>query len=105
MSPDGAFVAVTVMNGSNRAKTHQAFNDHGLVKIYRIDSAKLVFVTQAKVGRWGQGAAWSRDGKTILFQAMIEKELQVLSFDGKELKMTGAIKVNGGPAGIRTAEK
>jgi hypothetical protein len=36
---------------------------------------------------------------------MVEKELQILSFDGKELKMTGAIKVNGGPAGIRTAER
>jgi DNA-binding beta-propeller fold protein YncE len=105
MSPDGAYVAVTVMNGSQRAKTHQAFNDHGLVKIFRVEGPKLTFVTQAKVGRWGQGAVWSRDSKTILTQAMIEKELQILSFDGKELKMTGAIKVNGGPAGIRTAEK
>jgi DNA-binding beta-propeller fold protein YncE len=105
MSPDGAYVAVTVMNGSQRPKAHQAFNDHGLVKIFRVDGTKLSFVTQAKVGRWGQGAAWSRDGKTIVTQAMIEKELQVLSFDGKELKMAGAIKVNGGPAGIRTVEK
>ena len=93
------------MNGSQRAKSHQAFNDHGLIKIYRIDGAKLTLVTQAKVGRWGQGVAWSRDGKTIVFQAMIEKELQILSFDGKELKAAGAIKVPGGPAGIRTAEK
>lgn len=105
MSPDGAFVAVTVMNGSQRPKAHQAFNDHGLIKIYRVEGTKLTPVTQAKVGRWGQGVAWSRDGKTILFQAMIEKELQILSFDGKELKPAGAIKVNGGPAGIRTAEK
>jgi DNA-binding beta-propeller fold protein YncE len=105
MSPDGAFVAVTVMNGSQRPKAHQAFNDHGLIKVYRVEGTKLTPVTQAKVGRWGQGIAWSRDGKTMLFQAMIEKELQILSFDGKELKMTGAIKVNGGPAGIRTAEK
>jgi sugar lactone lactonase YvrE len=105
MSPDGAFVAVTVMNGSQRPKTHQAFNDHGLIKVFRVDGTKLVFVTQAKVGRWGQGVAWSRDGKTILFQAMIERELQILSFDGKELKAAGAIKVNGGPAGIRTAER
>jgi DNA-binding beta-propeller fold protein YncE len=105
MSPDGAYVAVTVMNGSQRPKAHQAFNDHGLVKVYRVDGTRLGFVTEAKVGRWGQGAVWSRDGKTIVTQVMIEKELQVLSFDGKELKMAGAIKVNGGPAGIRTVEK
>ena len=36
---------------------------------------------------------------------MVEKEIQVLSFDGKELKMSGAIKVSGGPSGIRTAER
>jgi hypothetical protein len=29
----------------------------------------------------------------------------VLSFDGKELKHTSAIKVNGGPAGIRAATR
>ncbi len=105
MSPDGAFVAVTVMNGSQRPKSHQAYNDHGLIKVFRVDGTKLTFLTQAKVGRWGQGVAFSRDGKTVLFQAMIERELQILSFDGKELKPAGAIKVNGGPAGIRTAEK
>jgi DNA-binding beta-propeller fold protein YncE len=105
MSPDGSHVAVTVMNGSQRAKNHPAFNDHGLLKIYRVDGTKLTYVTEAKVGRWGQGAVWSRDGRTLLAQFMIEKELQVLSFDGKELKRTGAIKVSGGPAGIRTAER
>jgi DNA-binding beta-propeller fold protein YncE len=105
MSPDGSHVAVTIQNGSPRPKTHQAFNDHGVIKVFRVEGAKLTLVAEAKVGRWGQGAVWSKDGKTIVTQAMIEKELQVLSFDGKSLKMTGAIKVNGGPAGIRTVER
>jgi DNA-binding beta-propeller fold protein YncE len=105
MSPNGEFVAITVMNGSQRPKDHQAYNDHGLVKMYRIDGTKLSYVTQAKVGGWGQGVAWSNDGKTMLFQAMLTKELQVLSFDGKALQVTGAIKMPGGPAGIRTVER
>lgn len=105
MSLDGGYVAVTVMNGSQRPKNHQAYNDHGLVKIYRVAGTKLTYVTEARVGGWGQGVVWSRDGKTLLFQTMMGKELQVLSFDGKELKVTGAIKVSGGPAGIRTVEK
>jgi DNA-binding beta-propeller fold protein YncE len=105
MSPDGSHVAVTIQNGSPRPKTHQAFNDHGLIKVFRVDGTKLTPVAEAKVGRWGQGAVWSKDGKTIVTQVMVEKELQVLSFDGKSLKMTGAIKVNGGPAGIRTVER
>ena len=105
MSLDGAYVAVTVMNGSQRPKGHQAYNDHGLVKIYRMNGPKLAYVTEAKVGGWGQGIAWSKDGKTLLFQSMLTKELQVLSFDGKDLKVTSAIKVNGGPAGLRTVER
>jgi DNA-binding beta-propeller fold protein YncE len=104
MSRDGNYVAVTIMNGSQRSPKHQAYNDFGLVKIFRINGTRLTKVAEAKVGHWGQGAVWSRDGKTLLVQCMIEKELQVLSFDGKSLTKTGAIKVEGGPAGIRTAQ-
>jgi DNA-binding beta-propeller fold protein YncE len=105
MSPDGSHVAVTVMNGSQRAKNHPAFNDHGLVKVFKVEGTKLTPAAEAKSGRWCQGAVWSKDGKTLVVQCMIEKELQVFGFDGKELKRTGAIQVSGGPAGIRTAER
>jgi hypothetical protein len=105
MSPDGAYAAVTVMNGSQRAKAHFAYNDHGLIKVYRVEGTKLTYVTETKVGGWGQGVAWSNNGKTLLFQAMLTKELQILSFDGSALKVTGSIGVPGGPAGIRTVEK
>ena len=104
ISPDGSHVAVTIQNGSQRPKSPQAFNDFGLVKVFRINGTKLTLVVEAKVGHWGQGVVWSRDGKTLLAQSMIEKELEILSFDGKDLKKTGAIKVNGGPEGIRTAQ-
>lgn len=104
ISPDGSHVAVTIQNGSQRPKSHQAFNDFGLVKVFRINGTTLTLVAEAKVGHWGQGVVWSRDGKTLLAQSMIEKELEILSFDGKDLKKTGAIKVSGGPAGLRTAQ-
>jgi DNA-binding beta-propeller fold protein YncE len=105
MSPDGSHVAVTIQNGSQRPKSHQAYNDHGLLTIFRIDGAKLTLVATAKVGGWGQGVVWSKDGKTLLAQSMLDKALDVLSFDGKQLQKTGTIKVNGGPAGIRTVER
>ena len=104
-SPDGSHVAVTIQNGSNRPKSHPSYNDHGLVMIYRVDGAKLTLAAQAKVGGWGQGVVWSKDGKTLLNQSMLAKALDVLSFDGKTLTVTGQIKVPGGPAGIRTVEK
>jgi YVTN family beta-propeller protein len=105
MSPDGSYVAVTIQNGSQRPKTHQAYNDHGLVMVYRINGTKLTLAAQAKVGGWTQGVVWSKDGKTLLSQGMLVNAIDVLSFDGKDLKVTGSIKVDGGPAGIRTAEK
>ena len=53
----------------------------------------------------GIGARAQRgNAKTVLVQCMVEKEIYAFSFDGKTLQKTTAIKVNGGPAGIRTAE-
>ena len=104
LSPDGAYAAVSVMNGSNKPKNSPFFNDHGLVKVLSVKGKELAPLTEAKVGHWCQGLAWSKDGKTLLFQCMVEKEIMAFSFDGKELKPAGSIKVNAGPAGIRTAE-
>ena len=104
LSPDGAYAAVSVMNGSNKPKNSPFFNDHGLVRVLSVKGKELAPLTEAKVGHWCQGLAWSKDGKTLLVQCMVEKEIMAFSFDGKELKPAGSIKVNAGPAGIRTAE-
>jgi DNA-binding beta-propeller fold protein YncE len=104
LSPDGAYAAVSVMNGSNKAKNSPFFNDYGLVKVLAVKGKELVPVTEAKVGHWCQGLAWSRNGRTLLVQCMVEKEIMAFSFDGKELKSAGSIKVGAGPAAIRTAE-
>jgi len=104
LSPDGAFVAVSVMNGSNKPKNNPFFNDYGLVKVLSVKGNELVPLTEAKVGHWCQGLAWSKGNRTLLVQCMVQKEIMAFSFDGKELKPAGSIKVNAGPAGIRTAE-
>ena len=104
-SPDGSHVAVTIQNGSQRPKTHQAYNEGGLLMVYRVDGTKLTLAAQAKVGGWTQGVVWSKDGKTLLSQGMLTKAIDILSFDGKQLRVTGSIKVDGGPAGIRSAER
>jgi hypothetical protein len=36
---------------------------------------------------------------------MVENALSIISFDGKSLKVTGEIKVNGGPEGLHTANR
>ena len=104
-SSDGNHVAVTAQHGSGRAPDHPFYNDAGIVVVFRVNGTNLAKVAGAKIGKWNQGVVWSRDGKTLLAQNMVEKSLSVLSFDGQNLKVTGEIKVGGGPAGLRTAAR
>jgi DNA-binding beta-propeller fold protein YncE len=105
MSPDGRYVAVNVNDGSNASAKSPRYSKTGLVQVWRIDEpGKLVKVTEARTGAWGQGIAWSKDGKTLLVQCAVEQRLDVFGFDGKRLKAKGAIALPAGPAAIRTAE-
>lgn len=105
MSPDGRFVAVNVNDGSNASTKSSRYSRQGLIQVWRIDEpGKLVKVTEARTGAWGQGIAWSRDGKTLLVQCMVEQRLDVFGFDGKRLKSKSSIAMPAGPAAIRTAE-
>lgn len=103
MAPDGSHVAVILHNGSPRKKDHPAYNDHGLMKIFKVNGTKLTLAATAKIGTWAQGSVWSKDSKRIVVQATHEKVLQVFSFDGKAAKLTGTIKTNGGGVGMRTS--
>jgi DNA-binding beta-propeller fold protein YncE len=104
ISKDGNYVALTAQDGSARPPDHPFYNANSLVAVFEINGTNLTKVAEAKIGKWSQGVAWSRDGKTLLAQSMFDKSLSVLSFDGKQLKITGEIKVSGGPEGLRTAE-
>jgi hypothetical protein len=104
ISPDSQYVAVTVMNGSNKPKSSPFFNDKGLLRVYRIGGAEVSKVAETAIGHWCQGAAWSKDSKTLLVQCMVEKEITAFRFNGNSLERIASIKMNGGPSGIRTAE-
>ena len=105
-SPDGKLLAVQVHNGSNKAKDSPFFNDAGKLLLYRFDGARLIGLAAAWVGHWGQGIAFSPDNKMILVGNMVERDVQVLRWDDVSLKDLGErIKVNGGSAALRTADK
>ena len=106
IAPDSSVVAVVVHNGSNRPKESPFYNDAGQLLIVRVSGKTLTRVAEAPIGHWSQGVTWSPDGKTILVGNMVEKDYWVFSWDGTTLKDTGGrVKMNGGPAAIRTAEK
>jgi DNA-binding beta-propeller fold protein YncE len=101
ISPDGRFVAVTVMNGSNAVKTSPLYREYGLLKILRLDGSSLRPLTEARIGQWCQGVAWHPDGRSLLVQCMIERAIRTLRFDGARLTPGPSIALNGGPAGLR----
>ena len=106
IAPDSSVVAVVVHNGSNRPKESPFHSDAGKLVIVRVTGKTLTRLAQAPIGHWSQGVAWAPDSKTLLVGNMVEKDYWVFSWDGSTLKDTGQrIKVNGGPAAIRTADR
>ena len=103
-SPDGKFLAVGIMNGSQFPPKSPFYNDGGKLMVYAVNGAEITKLDEATIGHWSQGAAWSADGKTILSESMVEKDVMVFAFDGKKLTDTGhRVALKGGGAAIRTA--
>jgi DNA-binding beta-propeller fold protein YncE len=101
MSPDGKWVAVTVMNGSNKPIASPFYNALGLLKLFRVVGKKLVYSSQVETGVWTQGVVFSRDSKTLLVQNKEQRELQVLAIRGDRVVDTRQrIAMKNGGAGI-----
>lgn len=105
-SPDNRHVAVVLQNGSN-LPANSPFHGQGMVKMLRIEDGRLSVVSQAQVGTWPQGAAFSQDGRTLLVGNMVERDVQVFRVgdDGKLTDTGTRIKVSGGSAALRTADR
>ena len=105
LSPDGKTVAVVIQDGSNKARESPFYHPNGQLLLLRLDGFRLTKFAQAPVGRWSQGVAFSKDGRTILVQNMLEKDIQVFRVDGVTLRDTGQrIPLGGGGAALRTAK-
>ena len=104
LSPDGNYLAVPVMNGSNLPADAPWFHDNGWLKIYRMDGAELTLVDEIETGRWCQGVVWSDDSSRLAVQCAADLALELFEFDGETLRVAGVIEVAGAPTGIRTAQ-
>ena len=101
MSPDGNWVAVTVMNGSNKPIASPFYNAFGVRRLYRVGGKKLVYISEVSTGVWTQGIAFTPDSKTMLIQNKEEKQLQVLAIqNGKVVDTKQRITMKNGGAGI-----
>jgi sugar lactone lactonase YvrE len=104
MSPDGKWIAAVLHAGSTRPKDAPQYKPNGMVVLFAVDGMKITKASEAPIGVWSQGAVFSRDGKTLVVQNMVQHNLMVFRNDNGKLTDTGqTIDVVGGAAAIRAS--
>jgi DNA-binding beta-propeller fold protein YncE len=105
-SPDGSYVAVVVMNGSDKPKESPFYGPAGKLVLYMVAGKTLQKFGELPLGQWPQGVAFAPDGLTVLVQNRVQKDIQVFRIDGMRLVDTGQrIALQGGGAALATADK
>jgi DNA-binding beta-propeller fold protein YncE len=106
-SPDGKYAAVVVGNGSATVRNAPNYNAvFGKLVIFRRDGGKLTHVTDGQIGHACQGVVWSEDGKRLLVQCSVERDIRTLDFDGKTLteRPEAVIKMESRPGVMVTSK-
>jgi len=104
ISPNGKYAAVVVHNGSTAVPTSPLYSAFGKLVLLGISGGRLVKLSEDRIGRWSQGAAFSADSNVVLVQNMVEKDVMVFRIELDQLRDTGhRVKLSGGGAALGTA--
>lgn len=105
-SPDGSYVAVVVINGSDKPKDSPFHDPQGRLVLYMVVGKTLQKFGQLPIGPWPSGVAFAPDGLTVLVQGKTQQDIQVLRIDGMRLVDTGQrIPLKSGGVALRAADK
>ena len=102
-SPDGRFLALDTQEGTTKPVGNPFRRESGRLQMFEVKDHQLRFITEAPLGHWSHGIVFSRDGRTVLVQNMIEKTIQVFGWDGAVLIAKPDIRLDVGPSAINTA--
>ena len=102
-SPDGQTLAVGTQEGTTKPADSPFRGDRGRLAMYALADKQLRLVAEAPIGHWSQGIAFSREGRTVLVQNMVERTIQVFRWDGAKLWPGTSLDIGAGPAAIATA--
>jgi DNA-binding beta-propeller fold protein YncE len=102
-SPDGKFLAAANVEGSTKPSNSPMYHEHGTLVVFAVEGKTLRKLAEAPIGRWSQGVAFSKDGRTILVGSMVDHALDVFRWENGKLTEGAKLDVGSGPAAIRTA--
>ena len=102
-SPDGKFLAVGSQNGTTKPASSTFLGTQGRLTLFAIEGQAPRLVAEAPIGKWSQGIAFSRDGRTILVENMVERSLSVFRWENGVLAKGDPLPMPAGPAAIGTA--
>jgi len=105
MAPNGRHIAVNVNAGSNATPVSPQYSATGRLQIWRIERDRLRKVAEAPIGGWGQGVAWSRDGRRVYAQVVVERRIESFAFDGRRLTRGPSLPAPAGPAAIAVSPR
>ncbi|MEO7054209.1 MAG: YncE family protein, partial [Rhizomicrobium sp.] len=107
LSPDGKYVALVIGNGSATVKTAANYNIvFGKLSLFKVGAGTLTHIADAQLGHACQGAVFSDDGKRLLVQCSVERDIRVFDFDGKALteRPEAALKMVSRPGAMVTSK-
>jgi DNA-binding beta-propeller fold protein YncE len=103
ISPDGNWIAVSSMAGSNLLANDPGRNKVGKIALYSIQDNVATKVNELPGGEAAQGVVFSQDSKTVLVQFDVERAIAVYAIrDGKLVDTGERIKLAAGPVSIRS---
>jgi DNA-binding beta-propeller fold protein YncE len=86
LSPDGKYVALVIGNGSATVRNAASYNSvFGKLSLFSVGKGTMTHIADAQLGHACQGAVFSDDGRRILVQCSVERDIRVFDFDGKAL--------------------
>ncbi|CAG9247276.1 YncE family protein [Paraburkholderia unamae] len=103
ISPDGKWIGVQAMDGSNLTPDNPGRHARGKVVLFAIRNGQAVQVAEAPGGEAAQGIVFTADSRYLIVQFNVEKQLALFAVNGGHLRDTGErIALSGGPSSLRT---
>ncbi len=103
ISPDGRWIAVQSMNGSNLPAENPGRRPLGRVVLFEIKDGQAIPRDDVPGGEAGQGLVFTADSRHVLVQFNVDRQLAVYELGGGKLRDTKMrLPVSGGPTSIRS---